>query len=48
MNNELERMWQEAVMTSFEVLSSNLSGRTEKNNKTSCQDSWTPSQDLNL
>jgi hypothetical protein len=32
-NNELERMWKEAVMAKFKVLSQHLPGRTEENHK---------------
>jgi hypothetical protein len=38
MNNELERVWQEAVMTSSEVLSGNLLGETEGNHKNNRQE----------
>jgi hypothetical protein len=39
MNNELERMWKEAVMASFEVLSGNLPRGTEGNRKNLRQES---------
>jgi hypothetical protein len=32
-NDELERMWKEAVMAEFKVLSWNLPGRTEENHE---------------
>jgi hypothetical protein len=44
-NDELERMWKEAVVFKFKVLSWYLS-RTEENHKTS-QDSRPPGRDLN-
>jgi hypothetical protein len=31
MNNELERMWKEAIMALFKILPLNLSERTEEN-----------------
>jgi hypothetical protein len=34
-NNELERIWKEAVVALFELLSQHLLGRTEKILKTS-------------
>jgi hypothetical protein len=33
MNNELERMWKEAVMTYFKVLSQKMPGGTEGNHE---------------
>jgi hypothetical protein len=33
MNNELERVWNEAVMALFKVLSRHLSGGTEENHE---------------
>jgi hypothetical protein len=33
MNNELERIWKEAVVVQIEVLSRHLPGRTEKNHE---------------
>jgi hypothetical protein len=45
-NNELERIWKEAVMTWFKLLSQNILGVTEKTTKTS--DSQSLDQDSNL
>jgi hypothetical protein len=36
-NNELERMWKEAVMVYFEALSRHLPGGTEENHE---NDQW--------
>jgi hypothetical protein len=33
-NNELERMWQQAIVAQFKVLSRNFSGRTGENHET--------------
>jgi hypothetical protein len=35
LNNELERMWKEAVISKFKVLSLHLPGGTKENHKTS-------------
>jgi hypothetical protein len=49
MNNEMERMQKEAVMTKFKVLSQQMYARTEENhNKNLSQDNWSPGQDLKL
>jgi hypothetical protein len=32
-NNELEKLWQEAIVAQFEVLSQNLSKETEQGHK---------------
>jgi hypothetical protein len=47
-NDELEKIWKEAVMTKFKVLSWYLPGGSEENHKNLSQDSQSPSQDLNL
>jgi len=46
-NNELERMWKEMVITSFEALSCHFPGRTEETTRHFSQDSWCPNQESN-
>jgi hypothetical protein len=47
-NNELERMWKEAVMASFKVLSKHLPGGPEEKHEHLSQDSPSLGQELNL
>jgi hypothetical protein len=47
-SNELERMWKEAVMASFKVLSRHFPGGTAETTKNLSQDSWSLGRDLNL
>jgi hypothetical protein len=44
MNNELERMWQEAVIAHFKVLSQNLPQETEENHKNTVRKVWCPAK----
>jgi hypothetical protein len=48
MNDELERIWKEAVVAWFKLLSLHLPGGTEEHNANSCHDSRSPGRDLNL
>jgi hypothetical protein len=45
-NNGLESIWKEVVITKFEVLSWNLHGGTEKTH-VKCQERWSLGLDLN-
>jgi hypothetical protein len=45
-NNEFERMWKEAVVAIFEILSYHLSGRTEETHKSFSQYNRSPARDL--
>jgi hypothetical protein len=47
MNDELERMCNEAVLALFDALSHNLPGVTEENHKNLSQDIWYPGRDYN-
>jgi hypothetical protein len=44
MNNEFERMWKEAVVAYFKIISWHFPAVSDKKN---CHDSWSPSQNLN-
>jgi hypothetical protein len=46
-NDELERIWKEAVAANFKAPSPHSHRATEENHKNS-QDSWSPCRDLNL
>jgi hypothetical protein len=46
-NNELDRVWKEAVMALFEVLSWHLPEGLRKTTKDLGQNSWSPGRDLN-
>jgi hypothetical protein len=48
MNDELERIWKEAVMAYFNVLSRHLSEGTEANHEKICPDVRTRGRDLKL
>jgi hypothetical protein len=48
MNNELERIWEEAVMTQLKVLSRRLPGGTKEIHENLSQDSLSPGRDLKL
>jgi hypothetical protein len=47
MNNGLIKIWKEAVLAKFKVLSRNLPEGTEKNHENLSQDRRSPSRDLN-
>jgi hypothetical protein len=48
MNNELERVWKEAIVTYFKILPRHLTGGTEENHgKPQSQDIRSPDCDLN-
>jgi hypothetical protein len=47
MNNELERIWKEAVMTWFKVISQHLPGGTEEATNNLSRGRWFPVRDLN-
>jgi len=44
-NGELSRMWKEAVVAYFKVLSQNLAGRTEAVTKNVNQGTWSPGRE---
>jgi hypothetical protein len=46
-NDELERMWKEAPVAKFKMLSQHLLGGTEENHENLNQDSQSPGRDLN-
>lgn len=46
MNNEMERIWKEAIFASFEVLYRYLPGELRKTTKNLSQDSRSPGRDL--
>jgi hypothetical protein len=47
LNKDLERMWKEAVLVYFEVLSRNVLGGTEENHKKSISIAGLQTRDLN-
>jgi hypothetical protein len=47
-NDELERIWKEAVLALFQVLSQHLTGELRKLMENLSQDSQSPGRDLNL
>jgi hypothetical protein len=46
-NDELKRVWKDAVVAYFKVLTQNLPGWTERNHENQCQDIRSPGRDLN-
>jgi hypothetical protein len=46
-NAEISRMWQEAVVVKFEILSWDFTISTEENHENLNQGSWSPGSDLN-
>jgi hypothetical protein len=46
-NDDLERMWKEAAVAKFKMLSQHLLGGAEENHENLNQDSQSPGRDLN-